>query len=502
MNDDIDINLFEEDKAIIGSKLPQFVNDWLVEATKFSQYNEVPAAISCLVLIGQAVKDFVKIPRGKSIDDSRLHWIWVQDSGTGKTAIMDFVVPVSNKLWDKINEVNNFRPNYVIEQLQVDANEGNEIGEDLLIVDLEKYDNFDVVEYTDAALLGYNSQYVDDDGFTRWRQHKGELDGHGLARWDEFTNSGVFRQTQHKESIVTYLNTLCNSLGGSSWQITKKLKEGPLMVCRSQRSILATTFPPEQLEHALVSTGLFQRALMTVRHVPEEIQDNIRNSIVDAYGTVEEIDLPIERFARGLFKIYETTKEQYENTASHTEDGKPDPTKTVSFSKEFTDTLRMRLRDMDSWSDNTEGKVREIAKNFQTRWLGLLGKISVLCCIAEANSIKDPTKRFVVNGRNVNQAAFIVRNCYKSLIEWLEQSLKVNQKAALNQNDNTVAFLKCYDKLDKDEEGYIGKTALLTKVMQETKLSQPQIYRTFRKIEKHWETKKIGKTVFVRLRRE
>jgi len=164
--------------------------------------------------------------------------------------------------------------------------------------------------------------------------------------------------------------------------------------------------------------------------------------------------------------------------------------------------LRMRKNDMNGWSDTTEGKVREIAKNFQTRWLGLLGKISVLCCIAEANSIQDKEKRFIVNGRNVNQAAFIVRNCYKSLIEWLEQSLKVSQKAALNQNDNTVAFLKCYEKLDKDEEGYIGKTALLTKVMQETKLSQPQIYRTFGKIAKHWEEKKINKTVFVRLKRE
>ena len=500
MNEDID--LFEEDKKIIGSKLPEFVNEWLIEATKFSQYNEVPAAISCLVLIGQAVKDFVKIPRGKSIDDSRLHWIWVQDSGTGKTAIMDFVIPVSNILWEKINEVNNYRPTYVIENLQKEANEGNEVGEDLLVLPLERYDNFDVVEYTDAALLGYNEPYTDDEGFTRYRQYKGEIDGNGLARWDEFTNSGVFKQSQHKESIVTYLNTLCNSLGGSSWKITKKLKEGPLLVCLSQRSILATTFPPEQLEHALVATGLFQRALMTVRHVPEEIQDKIRDSIVDAYGTVEEINLPIERFARGLFKIYETTKEQYENTATLTDDGKPDATKTITFSKEFNDTLRMRKNDMNGWSDNTEGKVREIAKNFQTRWLGLLGKISVLCCIAEANSIQDKEKRFVVNGRNVNQAAFIVRNCYKSLIEWLEQSLKVSQKAALNQNDNTVAFLKCYEKLDKDEEGYIGKTALLAKVMQETKLSQPQIYRTFRKIEKHWETKKIGKTVFVRLKRE
>ena len=490
-----------EDKG--GTKLPALIKEWMQESLKYSKYNDVPAALTCLVLLGQAVKDFVHIPRGKSSDDSRLHFVWIQNSGTGKTAIMDFVLPVSDSLWNKINKENKYLPREEIQRIQRESNQ--DLGEDEspMTIPLQQYDNFDVVEYTDAALVGYQDPFIDEDGRTRWNHIKGELDGHGLARWDEFSNSGIFKQTQHKEGIVTYLNTLCNSLCGSSWVITKKLKEGPKVECRSQRSILATTFHPENLDKAIVNTGLFQRALVLVKFVPEEKQRKIRETIVQNFGIIEESTLPIERFASALFKVYQTTKQRFEQTSldPRNKTGENDARFTIRFAPNFNDALLMRLDDMDAWSDSSVGTIRDIVKNFQTRWLGLLGKISILCCIAEANSIKKEEERFVVNARNVNQAAFIVRNCYKSLIEWLELSLQQGKADALNSTMNG-SIMKAYQALEKNEEGFVPKKEFINKIMEISKRKQAIVYRHFKKISNNFEEKKIDKKAFVRLKGE
>ena len=496
MNEDI---YFEEETAEDkgATKLPALIEEWMQEALKYSKYNDIPAALTCLVLIGQAVKQFVHIPRGKSSDDSRLHFVWIQNSGTGKTAIMDFVLPVSEMLWDRINTVEKYLPREEIARIQKDNNNEIDADEEPISIPLQQYDNFDIVEYTDAALIGYQDPYIDEDGNQRWNHIKGELDGHGLARWDEFSNSGIFKQTQHKEGIVTYLNTLCNSLCGSSWRITKKLKEGPKVICKSERSILATTFHPKNLDSAIVETGLFQRALVLVRHVSEEKQRNIREKIVANFGVIEESDMPIDRFANALFKVYETTKQRYDETAKESSTGDADARLTIRFSPNFNDTLQMRLDDMDKWSDSSVGPVRDIVKNFQTRWLGLLGKIAILCCVAEANSIKDKDKRFIVSSRNVNQAAFIVRNCYKSLKEWLEMSLEKQKVTPLNGE-----ILKAYVRLDKEEDGYLLKKKLFDEVERVTGKKQAIIYRNFKSISADFDIRKEGKTVYIKLKGE
>lgn len=117
MNEDI---YFEEETAEDkgATKLPALIEEWMQEALKYSKYNDIPAALTCLVLIGQAVKQFVHIPRGKSSDDSRLHFVWIQNSGTGKTAIMDFVLPVSEMLWERINTVEKYLPREEIARIQ------------------------------------------------------------------------------------------------------------------------------------------------------------------------------------------------------------------------------------------------------------------------------------------------------------------------------------------------------------------------------------------------
>ena len=98
-----------------GDRLPPLLEEWVKEATNVSHYNDIPAAMTGLVLLGQMVKQFVKIPIKASLVDSRIHFVWIQTSGTGKSELMNFVIPVSEGLWDKINAYEGFKRHEIID---------------------------------------------------------------------------------------------------------------------------------------------------------------------------------------------------------------------------------------------------------------------------------------------------------------------------------------------------------------------------------------------------
>ena len=64
--------------------------------------------------------------------------------------------------------------------------------------------------------------------------------------------------------------------------------------------------------------------------------------------------------------------------------------------------------------------------------------MAVLSAIAEAPSITDKSKRFIVTERNVRQASFLVRQCYQSLVSWLDMALKVQAKLMAENSEKQV----------------------------------------------------------------
>jgi len=478
--------VFDDTKTM--SKLPPLIAEWVEDCSKVSHNNEIPAAVICLLLLGQTVKDYVAIPTGTGInEDTRLHFCWIQSSGTGKSAMMNFVLPISRKVWEGINDIEGYRPH-----VSVPENEP-----------YESYDNFDVVEYTAAALLGHQKEIprkkgaeTDDEGEyepPEYHWMKGELDGHGLARWDEFTNSGVFNtKQQHKEGIVTYLNTMMNTLHGESWVITKTLKEGPAVNCQSQRSILATTFPPKNLTTSIAETGLFQRMLLYIWIVPESVQDKIRETIVDGFGVKTEQELPTDYYAKQILDIYELIKQRYEDVGK-------DASSTITFSKDFKSALRLRKNDLTNMVDDTPtGEIRDVAKNFMTRLIIMLGKISVLMCIADSPN-RSKKDRFVVTSENVTQSAHIVRYCYKALVEWLEQSLKVTRQSLAKQTELKVFFDTYKAMKNTTNNGLIGKNQFLQEVMKTGGQGKITVYSKWKKVENEFIVSKKGRSVFIKL---
>jgi len=518
------LNKVEENTKIFNTNLPSFIRRFQEDAVKVSFKNDIPAALSCFVLLGQIVKDFVQIPNGRSIEDSRVHFCQIQTSGSGKSTLWNFVGPVSKRLFEKINDpTNNIHVMDYNIPISIDEDGNEEHG-------TKKFDVMSTTEYTDAALIGgFEEIFADvpvkdnaghlikqdengrevrhgqegyDDAYQKtkreltWVREAGLLEGSGIAHWDEFEYSGIFKQSQNKEQAIVYLNTLMNTLAGESWVISKKLKRGEMMECFCERSILAMTYPPEKLVKVVANKGVLQRMILFIWDVPEPILDKMRRMQILKAGELEEIDQPIDEFADEFFEIYQCVKERFEEVGK-------DPLKTMKFTKDFTQTLMLEYETMQEFIQDTAPAVRKIASNFTTRMLKILIKMAVLCSIAEAKFISNKQKRFIVSGRNVRQAGNIVRQCYNTLVLWLERSLKVSRRTGTQtQSPNEQMFLETIKGFKKDNEGFFSKKEVIKELQKS--MARATIHRLFGKYKTKnmFEENKVGRSVYLKLKEE
>ncbi len=476
MNEEYEEEEYEaifEERAVVSESLPRVVRDFQKSAVEVSHYNEIPAAICFFNILGQISKDFVQIPKGRNILDSRLHFCWIQTSGTGKSTLYNFIGPIAKSVFKKIND---------------GGSHPRAVRNDIAIPKV--FDTFSLTDYTDASLIGYYKKGQDEDGDESWERIAGALEGSGLAHWDEFEYSGVFKATQHKESSIVYLNTLMNTLAGESWVITKKLKEGDVMECFSERSVLAMTYCPKNLEDVMAEKGVLQRMLCYVWEVPPYIQDKMRREQIALAGTYVEVTQPIERFANALYNIYSEVKTRFDEVGGN-------PLDTMTYAQGFNDVLLLEYESMHNFIQSERSEVKDIAGNFTTRLMDTLMKLSVLCSVAESPSIMDKSKKFIVTGNNVRQAAAIVRQCYSTLVEWLNRSLRTRRKQTHEKSALSV-FIKVYAEMDKDEDGFISKKKYLDEVQKESKKSRPSIYNYFKTISHMFGQEKVGRSVFVK----
>ena len=480
MNEEYDeeeyMETFETNAGVFSEALPKVVRDFQKSAVEVSHYNDTPAAISFFTILGQICKDFITIPNGRNHEDTRIHFCWIQTSGTGKSTLWNFVGPVANRTFAKINDLNK-HPAF----LNKDK------------VPMTRYfDTFGVTDYTDSVLVGGFTESLDDEGNKEWERNPGVLEGSGLAHWDEFEYSGIFKQTQHKDNAIVYLNTLMNSLAGESWVISKALSSygGEVMECFCERSVLAMTYPPSNLNAVMAEKGVLQRMLMYIWDVPEFVQHKMRLEQIEKAGTIEEVNQPIDKYVKAMFELYEKTQERFNEVGG-------DPLKTMTYTEDFNQVLRLEYENMRAYLHNTRSDVSAIAGNFTTRLMKILYKMSVLCSVASAPSITDKDQRFIVTGHNVRQAATIIRQCYMTLVDWLERSLRV-QRQSIADNSLESSFIEVYTKMDKDDEGFVNKTLLLTEVRNKVKKSQAQIYRHYEVIRHKFDEMRIGRSVYAK----
>tara|TARA_R110002051_G_scaffold2304_2_gene12186 strand:+ start:2265 stop:3827 length:1563 start_codon:yes stop_codon:yes gene_type:complete len=490
-----------------GKSLPAVVEEFVEAAVKVSNNNHIPASIGFFTILGQVVKDFIHIPYGQGREDTRIHFCWIQTSGTGKSTLWNFIGPVSDRLFKKINAnpASKAHP-----PLYTNSSE-----ETVLDIMPRKFDTFGLTDYTDAVLIGgYTEERTEVEGekptFADQR-NPGKLEGNGLAHWDEFEYSGIFNQSQHQEKAIVYLNTLMNSLAGESWVISKALMsyKNKTMECFCERSVFAMTYPPHNLNEVITSKGVMQRMLLYVKQTPKKTQHNMRLEQCELAGIVQEVEQPIDKHADAMFNIYTVIQERFNEVGG-------DPLKTVTYGPNFNAALKLAYLHMQEDLLGTRLEVDVIADNFTTRMIKTLTRMAVLCCVAQSPSINDKSKRFIVTGQNVEQAERVVRQCYKSLVAWLDQSIR-RKKQGLKNAPFYTGFKSVFNDLVKQnkterkglvknrisDEDRVHKTAFMKAVIEKMGSSKNTVYRQYNELLQHnvFDEKKEGRTVYVKMKK-
>ena len=228
-------------------KLPELVNTWTETFGQVSRYNEFPAILAFFTMLGQLTKDFVRIPYGYTIEDTRIHVCWIQTARSGKSVLNDFLNEIATLTWQQIQN-----------RYDVDFN------------------TFDCVDFTDSALV---SSYVEvrnpdrgEEGEpdTIWNEVKGHIEGSGLLLFDEFESSGIFKKMSNKDSMVTFFQKMINTLTTDGYLIRRVLTGKPIATTRCDRSVWATSYFPEHLTETIADKGVLQRMFLYVNDVPQE----------------------------------------------------------------------------------------------------------------------------------------------------------------------------------------------------------------------------------------
>ena len=154
---------------------------------------------------------------------------------------------------------------------------------------------------------------------------------------------------------------------------------------------------------------------------------------------------------------------------------------------------------MEQYILDMRPEVVSTMNTFINRTLKHMQKLSILCCIAEAPSVANKDKRFRVTANNVIQASSIIRQCYKSLVDWLDEAL-VGQKSVIQEKANLTVFKAEYRKLAaKTDDGWVNKTTLRDRVMKATGKKDGMFYKWWKQVNEYFETMKIAKSNYVRL---
>jgi len=551
-------------------ELPKLVTDYVKVAGEYSIKNEFPATISFFMILGQILKDFYTIPVMAQRIDPRVHFAWFQTARTGKTAIWKMLEPICNMVFKELNAKNHHDCDPTVclaaKTLQSAVTTGTT---DIKCPEHKQlkegrsaFDIFEIVEATDAAMVGSFSGNTDflpllRQRFNMWLRHKnieeddfhsqeritcikdnrctpncttgphddmsdftndepaappdfggkddirihrqifikGGLEGSGLAQWDEFESSGIFKKKANNDNVLVYLQKFMNGLESKSNIIRKSLAGGDKEIaCDCQRSMYATTYVPTNFLEILFNSGALQRALVYVKEIEEDTLHLQRDTFIDGLGVEFDGYPDCERFAKALIRIYSEVEKRYEEVGSKS--------KVFTFDVNAKEVLRLSYNKMEYSLVNLSPNIRKLARSFQINLIQYEMIFSTLICAIESVNRKDG--KFIVTAKNMHQARRVVEPCYDYLIEWLQNSIKKEDITSHVQNAARIKLFKeTYDGFKK-EEGWVNQRDYLFEVAAKMGKGTSTIYRYWKKdkVSEYFEDKQVGRTYYIKWRKQ
>lgn len=515
-----DETLDAEQQQVREIDLPAVVRNWEKTAISYSRHNNIPAIIGFYSILGDMVKRFIEIPYGQTTTDTRIHYVWIQTARSGKTTLVMYVLtPIAKKIYEELKD-DPYVDSAVLNL--ADYTTASLVG-DHIFNEKYKEDAADILERELRAIEGDpmngvapTRNFANDDeriqavnnayetyemSKDRWIIDYGPLHGEGIWFADEFEGSGVFKDKAHKENMNILFQTLMNNFHSEANIYPKALKGKPTIHLDSKHTMIALTFPPEHLLKTVADKGILQRFLPFIWEVPDDILTAMRKEVIGGFGTRVERRGPPLHLAKGLLEIYKLTKAQFETNGK-------DAFRTISYHPSAKDTLDMEHDNLLRYIDNLHPKVRNVVRLFEMNLLEYMGKLAVLNTLAMAKNITDANQRFIVYPQNVRQGAYIVRKCYMTLVEWLENAIKADRRTIITKS-NWKEFQHAYQvAMDRAkpqevlEGGYVWKKLVLQQAEKIIGQSPKTINDKFNKLSEMFEEKKVGVKPYIRPKKQ
>tara|TARA_R110001592_G_scaffold8366_7_gene45753 strand:- start:362 stop:1888 length:1527 start_codon:yes stop_codon:yes gene_type:complete len=473
--------------GVIRSKkveLPKDVIRWKNVVGEFSLYNEYSAKMSYFVSLGQILKNEIRVPIGRLALDPRIHYCWIQTSRSGKTTMFDFLSPVWEATFNLINGhpiTENRLPNTGVSEFT-----------------LNNPDSF-----TDQSLLGTMKMNVPNPDYNRQEAREdddydtpelvdltimGSLFGSGIIAFDEFEHSGIFKESQHKQETVMLFQKFMNRLDSKSHLIKKRLTDwGKDLVVDSQRSLWATTLPPEGLEKVILTKGVFQRMWLYVRDVPESLRSQMEEDYIDMIGEIHDGDgaeNPYEEeFSEMLYSSYKWVQDRLKEV-----DG--DKRKVVVFTPDAQKRLKTVWKGMKKYMNSFDDNIYEALNTF------LMNMINNICIAAALCAVSERSK--VITAKHINQGRQLTDESFDSITTWFTDKLKKRPKRFSDKN-NEKMYIAAYNSTTpkvkvNGTDGWVDKKLMIESFRKNEQCGRNKFYRNWQNVKHIFEEVRTSKT--------
>ena len=377
----------KEDKKKAKDKAEKIVkyyayDKWRILFNKISYRNDVSCQILFHVVLGQLLSKKRIYESKNSFLDYRIHYAWVQESGSGKGKAFEFVNRIVRKL-----------KNY----------DGNKIRFYASGVD------------TTAAMIDSFVMNKSGKGYTA-DVREGILSSHDFICWEEAVS--LFRPVgEHNEGKIRAILDVTEPYGSPKNIHTKALVSWPEATQTiSSASLIATSRPIMNMRGEVLYSGLFQRFLTYIRSLTQEDRLKMNekaclNSFVD-----ETENEKYDKYEKSLVKELRELQAFGKKV-----DLKPYPRDMVL--KFINDKILFLLK--NCWAEMSNLADKKIMESFIARARDNLVKLSCHSAIMRKSEI--------IELCDVEYAFEIVRKLNDSLKVWIELDTEPMISKTLNR---------------------------------------------------------------------
>tara|TARA_R110002020_G_scaffold254651_2_gene468424 strand:+ start:65 stop:937 length:873 start_codon:yes stop_codon:yes gene_type:complete len=286
-----------------------------------------------------------------------------------------------------------------------------------------------------------------------------------------------------------------NRLDSDSHLIRKRLTEwGKDLIVDSQRSLWATTLPPEGLEKVILTKGVFQRMWLYVRDVPESLRTKMEEDYIDMIGEIiEDADgsaVYHEEFSEMLYNTYQWVQERLEAV-----DG--DKRKVVTFSKDAQKALKTVWKGMRKYMNSFDDNIYEALNTF------LMNMVNNICIVAALNAISERSPE--ITAKHIKQGRQLTDESFDSITSWFTEKLKKRPKRFSDKN-NEKMYIAAYNSTNpkvkvNGTNGWVDKKLMIEAFRKNEACGRNKFYRHWASVKHIFEEVRTTQT-YVKLRVE